>query len=67
MSEISQRHYLRIDTATQDALEQLCRHLFTTKSELMRRYVREGVAREAQEYAASVEQVKRSKRILTTI
>jgi len=67
MSHLPQRHYVRLDSATQDALDELCRHLLTTKSELMRRYVREGVKREAQDYADSIQQVRRSQTILASV
>ena len=61
------RHYLRLDCATQDTLEQLTRHLFTTKSELMRRYVRDGVQREAAKYADEVERLQKSGMILSSV
>ena len=41
------RHYLRLDQITQSAMDELCRHTFSTKSALMRRYVQEGVKRDA--------------------
>lgn len=61
------RHYLRLDAATQDALDQLTRHLFTTKSELMRRYVRDGVQREAAQYAEEVKRLQKSGLILSSV
>jgi len=67
MEQLPQRHYVRLDNATQDALDELCRHLLTTKSELMRRYVREGVKRESQDCADSVQQVRRSQTILAML
>ena len=67
MEQLPQRHYVRLDNATQDALDELCRHLLTTKSELMRRYVREGVKRESQDCAESVQQVRRSQTILAAL
>ena len=54
------RHYLRIDQITQSAMDEICRHTFSTKSALMRRYVREGVKRDALQYAEQVEIVKRA-------
>ena len=66
MNDLPQRHYVRLDNAMQNALDELCRHLYTTKSELMRRYVREGVRREAAENAQCIEEVRRSERILAT-
>ena len=54
------RHYLRIDQITQNAMDELCRQTFSTKSALMRRYVREGVKSDAVEYAKQVEIVQRA-------
>ena len=54
------RHYLRIDRITQSAMDEICRHTFSTKSALMRRYVQEGVKRDAVQYAKQVEIVQRS-------
>ena len=51
------RHYLRLDEATQEALEEICRHTFSTKSNIMRRYVQECVKRDAQMYAEETEKV----------
>jgi predicted transcriptional regulator len=64
MNDLPQRHYVRLDNSTQNALDELCRHLYTTKSELMRRCVREGVRRETAEYAQYIEEVRRSERVL---
>ena len=54
------RHYLRLDQTTQNAMDEICRHMFSTKSALMRRYVQEGVKRDAIEYAKQVEIVQRA-------
>lgn len=51
------RHYIRLDEMTQSALEEICRHTFTTKSNLMRSYVRECVHRDAQRFTQENEQV----------
>jgi hypothetical protein len=40
------RHHLRLDEATQAALDEFCRLTLSTKSALMRRYVQEGVQEE---------------------
>ena len=61
------RHYLRLDDATQNALDQLTRHLFTTKSELMRRYVRDGVQKQAAEIAEEVKRLQKSGLILSSV
>ena len=61
------RHYLRIDPATQAALDEICRHTFSTKSALMRRYVQEGAARDATKFASEVEETKRFLRVLSNV
>jgi hypothetical protein len=61
------RHYLRLDAVTQQALEEICRHTFATKSELMRRYVREGVRREAQDYAEQVQKLRAAGALLASV
>lgn len=63
---VSRRHYLRLDTDTDTALEELCRQLFTTKSELMRRYVRNGVRSDMTEYAEQAQRIRQCKSILST-
>jgi hypothetical protein len=40
------RHHLRLDDATQTALNELCRLTLSTKSALMRRYIQEGISNE---------------------
>lgn len=60
MSNFQYRHYLRLDKTTEAALDELCRHLFTTKSELMRRFVREGIQRSTKEYAEEAEKLSSS-------
>ncbi len=60
------RHHLRIDATTQAVLEQICRYTFSTKSSLMRRYVQEGVQRDAQEYAAQIESARRARSVLAS-
>jgi hypothetical protein len=62
--KVSRRHYLRLDTDTDKALEELCRQLFTTKSELMRRYVRDGVRSDMSEYAEQAQRIMQSTLIL---
>ena len=57
MNKHPRRHNLRLDDATQAALEEICRHTFSTKSNIMRRYVMEGVARDAQKFAQEAEKV----------
>ncbi len=54
------RHHVRLDQWTQDALEEICRHTFSTKSALMRRYIREGVRREAEECADQIGRVRQA-------
>lgn len=45
------RHHLRLDEATQAALEEICRQICSTKSNVMRQYVMEGVERDIQKIA----------------
>ena len=66
MTTFSRRHYLRLDTDTDAALEELCRQLFTTKSELMRRYVRNGVQSDMTEYAEQAQRIRQSAVILSS-
>ena len=54
------RHYLKLDQITQNAMDELCRQTCSTKSALMRRYVQEGVKRDAVEYAKQAEIVQRA-------
>lgn len=67
MNRYQMRHHFRLDPATEQALEEIVRHTFSSKSSLMRRYVQEGVARDAQIYAQTAEQVLRSTRILKSV
>jgi predicted transcriptional regulator len=53
----NKRHHFRLDDATQNALEQICRHTMLSKSTLMRRYVQEGVQRDALKYAEDAERL----------
>jgi hypothetical protein len=67
MNHYQHRHYFRLDDATQAALEEICRHKFIAKATLMRRYVQEGVAREAQEIAEETEKVLRACSVMRSI
>ena len=58
MTQYIHRHHLRLDDATQAALEQICRHTFSTKSNIMRRYVQEGVAKDADAYAEGLKNLR---------
>lgn len=51
------RYAFRLDTATEKALEQISRHTFQSKASIMRRYVQEGIARDASEYAKRSEEL----------
>ena len=64
MTKYEYRHHLRLDEITHEALDELCRQLFTTKSNLMRKYIQEGVKRDVQEYAVEAEKVMRSVGVL---
>lgn len=54
------RYAFRIDPETETALEQIARHTFQSKASIMRRYVQEGVKKEAGDYAESTISVLRS-------
>ena len=54
------RHYLRIDPDTQDALRELCRQTGSTKSDLMRRYVRHGVKLDSANLAEWMKSLQRA-------
>ena len=41
------RYAFRLDPATEQALEQIARRTFQSKASIMRRYVQEGVTRDA--------------------
>ena len=64
MSTYENRHNLRLDQVTQDALEELCQHLVTTKSNLMRKYIQEGVRADIRQYAIQAKNVAMSVHIL---
>lgn len=64
MTQYEHRHHLRIDRLTQDALEELCQHLLTTKSNLMRKYVQDGVRADINQCANDTRRVSSSMNIL---
>lgn len=47
MNQYPIRYAFRLDPATETALEQIARHTFQSKASIMRRYVQEGVKRDA--------------------
>lgn len=65
MSTYQYRHHFRLDQTTEFALEQICLLTLTPKATLMRRYVQEGVARDARRYAEEIENVAKATAILT--
>lgn len=67
MTKYEYRHYLRLDEVTQEALDELCRQLFTTKSNLMRRYIQEGVKKDVQDYAVEAERVMKGIDVLRQV
>ena len=64
MPNYTQRHYLRLDEATEAALVEVCRHSFVSKSAMMRRYIQFCVARDAQGFAQEAEKLMRCASIL---
>lgn len=57
MNKLVHRHNLRLDEVTQVGLDELCRQLFTTKSNLMRKYIQQGVNQDIQKYAHDARQL----------
>ena len=47
MNQYPVRYAFRLDPATEAALEQIARHTFQSKASIMRRYVQDGVRKEA--------------------
>lgn len=66
MAQLKHRHHFRLDDATEAALEQICRYTFQTKSSMMRRYVQEGVARDAQSAAEQTRIVMEAAQVMAT-
>lgn len=60
MNQYPIRYAFRLDPATETALEQIARHTFQSKASIMRRYVQEGVAREANAYAEGAADLMKS-------
>ena len=67
MPNLEYRHHFRLDPATETALEQICRMTFMTKSAIMRRYVREGVARDVQVYADEAGKILGATNVLKSV
>jgi hypothetical protein len=65
MNNYPVRYAFRLDPATEAALEQIARHTFQSKASIMRRYVREGVEKDAVAYAEGAASVLRSASILS--
>ena len=64
MNQYPVRYAFRIDPATEAALGQIARHTFQSKASIMRRYVQEGVKREAEAYAEGTLSVIQSAKVL---
>ncbi len=47
MNNYPVRYAFRLDPATEAALEQIARHTFQSKASIMRRYIQEGVKKDA--------------------
>ena len=58
------RYAFRLDPATEAALEQIARHTFQSKASIMRRFVQDGVKREADAYAEGATAVMKSAQLL---
>jgi predicted transcriptional regulator len=51
MNRYEHRYAFRLDPATERSLQEIAQRTYQTKASIMRRYVQEGVAREAGIYA----------------
>jgi hypothetical protein len=60
------RNYVRLDTPTEEALGEVCRYYFSTKSAMMRKYIKEGIARDAADIAKQIEELKKNTRTMDT-
>ncbi|RUP07825.1 hypothetical protein [Hyphomicrobium sp.] len=60
MGNFDYRYHLRLDEATERALNQICRCTFMSKSTLMRHYIQQGVARDIKLLASQIDSVVRS-------
>lgn len=58
------KHYVKLDEASQSALEEVCRYTLNKKSTLMRQYVRDGALRDAEKFR---DQVERTRGLLTVL
>ncbi len=67
MNQYPVRYALRLDRATEAALEQIARHTFQSKASIMRRYVQEGVKNEANAHVEGTISILRSTDILKAI
>ena len=64
MNQYPVRYAFRLDPATEQALEQIARHTFQSKASIMRRFVQDGVRREADAYAEGAAAVMKSAQLL---
>ena len=64
MNNYPVRYAFRLDPATEAALEQIARHTFQSKASIMRRFVQDGVRKEADAYAEGAAAVMKSAHIL---
>ena len=67
MNALDNRYHFRLDRATTAALDEICRHTFSTRSSIMRKYVQEGVVRDAQHFADQTRQLLEAASILRKV
>jgi predicted transcriptional regulator len=67
MNQYPIRYAFRLDPATEAALEQIARHTFQSKASIMRRYVQDGVKREAETYAEGAASLLQSAKMLQRV
>ena len=67
MNNYPVRYAFRLDPATEAALEQIAQHTFQSKASIMRRYVQEGVKKEAAAYAEGARSLLSGSHLLEAI
>lgn len=67
MEKLDHRHHLRLDRATEQALNEICRRTIASKSALMRRYIQQGVENDIERIANQIRVVARSFALVKTV
>ena len=67
MNRYEHRYAFRLDPATEQALQQIAQHTFQSKASIMRRYVQEGVIREALAFAEGAQHLQKATGLLQKV